>query len=859
MDYSFGTWIRRRRKALDITQQALAQRVGCSVSLIFKIESDERRPSRQIAELLAEHLEIPPDQRSLFLKVARQEKTVDHLEPVPPLSTPQPSPVSSRVKTHLPFPLTSLIGREHELHMVIEQVKNPACRLLTLTGPGGVGKTRLALEVAHQLQDTFNHGASFVSLVGTGASEFIVPAIADALGFSFSGTIELKAQLFNFLKEKHLLIVLDNLEHLLNGIERLDELLEQAPHVKLLTTSREQLNLRAEWAFEVQGLPVPSYIDMENLESNSAAALFMQRAKQVKLNFILTKDDYSSVKRICQLVEGLPLGLELAATWVRMLPVKEIAHEIERNIDFLATTARDVPPRHRSIRAVFDYSWSLLSLEEQRMLRQLTVFSGGFAREAAQHVAGASISQLSALVDKSLLRHTGVQAGWYNFHELIRQYVYHKGQEDLAEHIQLHERHAEYYAARLHQWESLLHGPQQQEVLTQISLEIDNVRSAWNWMVMHRQTTYLQQSLMGLFVLYDIRNWSQEGSILFGQAAAALQSHENEMVDGEQDVDIVLGELMACQAHLCWHLGQTQLARDLLQRSLELLRPNGSRAMLAEAVLYLAILEHSEGNFPAARRLAEECVSLNRQLGRLSGTGYALSNLGIICLTQGEHETAYNCLKESLAVMRSIKHPRGIATALTRLAAAALRLGNFAEAGQLLDESLAITRMLGDRWGIGNALNYLGLLALARKDVERAEALIRDSATLFKEDADQIMLASILTDLGYILSERNAEDEAQHIFWQALQIALNSRAIPVALYALVGIATLHAKQGAIERALELAMYCRRHPSSSWQTRDRAERLQAELEAQLTPQQLETIQARVQGKTFEALVQEMLAS
>jgi len=354
-EYSFGNWVRRQRKALDLTQPELAARVGCSVSAIFKIESDERRPSRQIAELLAKHLEMPVEQLDLFIKVARQEKTVDHL---PPLSTPQPVPGSNPVKANLPIPLTSLIGREHEVRMVIQQIQDPSCRLLTLTGPGGVGKTRLALEVAHRLHD---------------------------------------------------------------GLELLDELLEHAPQVKLLTTSREQLNLRAEWAFEVQGLPVPSHIEMENLESNSAAALFVQRAKQTKMDFIPTRDDYSSIKRICQLVEGLPLALELAATWVRMLSAKEIAHEIERNIDFLTTIGRDVPQRHRSIRAVFEYSWNLLTEEERRILRQLAVFRGGFTREAAEGVASAVLSQLSALVDKSLLRHTNAPTGRYDFHELIRQ------------------------------------------------------------------------------------------------------------------------------------------------------------------------------------------------------------------------------------------------------------------------------------------------------------------------------------------------------------------------------------------------------------------------------------------------------
>jgi tetratricopeptide (TPR) repeat protein len=377
-------------------------------------------------------------------------------------------------------------------------------------------------------------------------------------------------------------------------------------------------------------------------------------------------------------------------------------------------------------------------------------------------------------------------------------------------------------------------------------------------MVTHRQASNLQQSLFGLFELYDIRNWSQEGSILFGQAVAALGPQE--MANGEQSPEVsVLGELMACQGHMCWHLGQTQRARDLLQQSLRFLRSSNNRAMLAEAVLYLSVVEHSQGDFPTARQLAEECVSLNREQGRLSGLGYALSNLGMICLTQGENETAFRSLEEAVAVMQSIDHPRGIATSLTRLGSAALRLGKFTEAQHLLDESLEITRRLGDRWGTGNTLNYLGMLALARGDLEHAETLVRDSVTLFKEDADQILLATTLTDLGYILNERSAEPEAGQVFWQALQIAWDSRVPPIALYALVGIATLYTKEGARELALELAMHSQGHASSSWQTRERAEQLRANLETQLTPRQLETVKARVQGKTFEALVQRMLAS
>jgi len=855
---SFGNWVRRRRKALDLTQQELAQRLGCSVSLIFKIESDERRPSRQIADLLAKHLEISSDQRDLFLRIARQEKAVDHLDSIPLRSKPELVPVPNPIQTNIPNPLTSFIGREHELRAIIQQMQNPACRLLTLTGPGGVGKTRLSLEVARELRGTYEHGSTFVSLAGTASPEYIIPAIANELGYEFSGTLELKSQLFQFLRDKHILLVLDNLEHLLSGIQLVGELLEYAPHIKLLATSREHLNLWAEWIFEVQGLPIPASVEWNHLESNSAAALFLQRARQTNANFILTAEDAQAIMRICRLVEGLPLGLELAATWVRMMPVTEIAREIERSLDFLTTTARDVPQRHRSIRAVFDYSWDLLSEEEQRILRQLAVFSGGFSREAAERVAGATLSHLSALLDKSLLRHTNVHAGWYDFHELVRQYVDLKAQSNREEHTQMHERHADYYADWLHELEDQLQGPQQQEVLNQISQDIDNIRSAWKCMINTQQTENLRKSLASLFVLHDIRNWLHQGMDIFEQAIIPLRHHET--MDARQDVDsILLGELMVCQGHMCWHLGHTQNSRDLLQRSLRLLSHERKNPMLCEAVLYLSLLEQSQGNYPESRRLAEECVTLNREQGRTFGIGYALSNLGMVCLTLGEHETAYNCLKESVAVMRSINHPRGTAINLTRLGAAAIRLGQLDQAQTLLEEGLESTRELHDRWGIGNALNYLGLLALAKVNLEQAETLIRESVDLFTEDGDQVMSASTLANLGYVLIRRNAETDAQQVFLQALQVASQCQAMPAALYALTGIATLHANNGKIEPALELAIFSWQHPASNWQTKDRAGKLRSLLEVQFMPQQLEALKAHARGKSFDVFMQDMLTT
>jgi tetratricopeptide (TPR) repeat protein len=314
---------------------------------------------------------------------------------------------------------------------------------------------------------------------------------------------------------------------------------------------------------------------------------------------------------------------------------------------------------------------------------------------------------------------------------------------------------------------------------------------------------------------------------------------------------------MICEGHFSWHLGDLQKARDLLQRGIRPLHSHRKRAMLAEALLYLSVLEHSQGDYRAARQLAEECVALNREQGRVFGMGYALSNLGMICLSQGEPGAAYAYSKESVAVMRSIEHQRGIAINLTRLGAAALQLGRLDETQRYLDESLEITRGFKDRWGIGNTINYLGLLAFAMKDLERAESLIRESVALFQEDGDQLLLASTLVDLGYILEERNANADSEKVFERALNIAAHIQANPITLDALTGIAVLYARQGTGERAYELASFCCKHPSSDQQTKDRAEKLQAELELQFEKQWTESIQERMQAKTLDDIAREIM--
>ncbi len=859
-DYSFGNWVKRRRRALDLTQQELARRVGCSLSLIFKIESDNRRPSRQIAELLAEQLEIPPDQHSLFKNVARQEKRVESLDWLAPHVAPQLISTPYQIKTNLPLSLTPIMGREHELRMVIQQLQDPSCRLLTLTGPGGVGKTRLALEVAHRLRDSFNYGACFVSLVGTSAPKFIIPAIADALVFSYSGTIELKSQLFNYLKEKHILLVLDNLEHLLNGIELLDELLKFAPDIKLLTTSREQLNLRAEWTFEVQGLPTPSIIELDDLGSNSAVALFLQSARKAKVNFTPEQGDAQAIAQICQLVEGLPLALELAAAWVNTLSFREIVIEIEHGLDFLATTKRDMPPRHRSIRAVFDYSWSLLIDEERQVMRQLSVFQGGFSREAAEVVAGATLLALSALVGKSLVQRS--EDGRYALHELIRQYAATNLQAKAQEEIVITKKHAEYYLTLLQARESALTSSHQKDAFAELNTDIDNIRTAWEVAGTHQQISLLRGATWPLYYFYELHDFFQEGEVVFKRSAEMAQgwlaaSGRERTVPERAKLEGALGELLAHQAFFNLRLGHNDRAIKLYRLSIDLLRPLDEIFILTHALLHYGYLCWIIGDFGEALRSLQEGLPFSRSLQHAwLQANYSIAR-GVVAHELGEYLEAYQMLHEGLMAAHVIGDPHLMSFSGNLFIRTAQRLGKVTEAEDALREGLPLVTEIGDRWGMGLRLERMAVAAQLAGEYVEAGRLFDESVALYQEIGDQWGWSRVLNLQGYFALLTGDGAMARQVFLQAAQIALTAGVTPNVLDALAGLCICCAQEGQSDRALELAILVLQHSASPQDSKDCAEKQRSQLETQLTPKQVDAARERVVGKSLQAVLLELL--
>jgi len=423
---TFGTWIRQRRKSLDFTQQALADRVGCSVSAIRKIESDERKPSRQIAQLLAQCLELPPEAQAAFVKASRSGYLYEAPFIASHPSARLPQPIMDVVLDRLPRADSPLVGRSFELAQVVQTLKMPHCRLLTLVGLPGIGKTRLALEAAHLLAEDpageFYHSAYFIPLSAVSNPGQVIPAIAASLGLQPHPGVPVSVQLHHHLRDTPMLLVLDNYEQLVESALELAELLQHAAQLKLLLTSRERVNIRGEWLVDIHSLPFPE-IDDPCVEEGcfSSVELFVQCARRVDPHFIY--DDHSRpwVARICRLVSGMPLGIELAAAWARLLSCREIAQEIERNLDFLATGLRDVPARHRSIRAAFDYSWQLLSADEQRAFCRLACLTGVFSRQQAEALPEISLPVLQALADKSLLYRAGENR--FAMHNLVRQYA----------------------------------------------------------------------------------------------------------------------------------------------------------------------------------------------------------------------------------------------------------------------------------------------------------------------------------------------------------------------------------------------------------------------------------------------------
>jgi predicted ATPase/DNA-binding SARP family transcriptional activator len=706
---------------------------------------------------------------------------------------------SAPPRHNLPAQSTPFVGREDELAEIAARLGDPDCRLLTLVGPGGSGKTRLALEAAaRQIQaplrrlpgtpqmeplaagkgaaDTeptpgpsqgspFIDGVLFVSLAPLRSVESIVPTVARAVGFSFyDAEVEARQQLLDYLRRKRMLLVLDHLEHLLEGVALVTQVLESAPGVEILATSRAKLNLQAEHVFAVTGMHYPGREAVEDAARYSAVKLFLDRARRARSDFELVADNVTDVVDICRLVEGMPLGIVLAAAWVGMLTPAEIADEIGRSLDFLETDLRDLPERQRSVRAAFDHSWKLLTEREREVFQALSVFRGGFTREAAQAVTGASLRELIALADKSLLYRAS--RGRYDVHELLRQYAEEKLDQVPQEKAETRDRHCSTYTRFLQQREEELKGVGQGEALDEIAAEIDNVRAAWRWAIAQARVPEIRQAAESLFRYYLIRTQVQEGEEAFAQAVAALESPACQAAGWGTEREVALGLALVFQGYLGYFIYSPERARALVRRGLEVLRPLGARKELALAKWTAAYFDAMES--PAEKaRLARESLAIYEELGDRSGIARCYLDLGL-GPPEGGYQREY--LEKSLALSREIGDRWCMAFALFILGENSLQLGAYQEAKRYYQESLVIRRQIGDHQGMQWALDCLGFVAREQGEYGEAQRLILESLTIAREIGDQLGVSGSLDLLGLVALDLGDYEEAEQLLKEGLAI-----------------------------------------------------------------------------------------
>ena len=611
---------------------------------------------------------------------------LDH--PELPIRTFPPLRTLSSHPHNLPPQSTPFVGRASELTGIASRLADPACRLLTLVGPGGIGKTRLALQSAAGQVEAFRHGVYFVPLAPLASADLLIPAIAEALNFTFYQRDNPGKQLLNYLREKNILLVMDNFEHLTASAGWLSEILVASPQTKILTTSRERLNLREEQIFQVDGMYFPSqHQEEEGLEEFSSVKLFLQSARRTLPGFDLAPEELACVARICRLVQGTPLGIEMAAGWLRSLSCQEIANEIEASLDFLETNLRDVPDRHRSLRAVFDYSWDLLTEAERQTLARLSVFQGAFQRETIDAIMDmelgapkqALLSLLGALVDKSLLRRNTDNT--YELHSLMRGYARERLDADPQVAARTRNLHASYFINLLARSEPALHGREQPKAMRQVAACMDDIRAAWLWALSQGQWQKAEAGLDSLYLFFDLRSREEDGMHFFREARTLLThcpGADSERLSLRMDIRF---------AAVCVAVSQFEEARPLLETSLAVAHQMGLPIEVALIHTIMGRIAWIEGDYKKSILYERQALDAYRQLQRTVDVALCLDRLGTSAWSMGDYVSAHQFLQESLGLLKPDGAPGYLARILDHLGVVARDNGNQESALTYFQES----------------------------------------------------------------------------------------------------------------------------------------------------------------------------
>lgn len=794
---SFGIWLRKQRRSLDLTQKALAELVGCAEITIRRMESDSYKPSRELALVLFEKLGISNSEQERWFRIARGlpdgSNETNHL------------PVQDQRLTNLPTTLTTFIGREKEIKEIKQAIFEH--RLVTLIGPGGIGKTRLSLHLASENLGDFPDGVWFVPLASLESAETLVPAIATAIGLSlYHDERDVRQQFLDYIRDKKLILILDNFEHLLvGGTDLVLEILAITTKTKLLITSRESLNIQIELLYRVSGMYIPDISaiqkDIPEIQAGggNAIQLLAERARRVQPGFRVTQDNVAAVLRICTLVDGSPLGIELASAWLGIMTLDEIVKEINSSLDFLEADLKDIPVRQRSIRSVFVSSQNLLNNHERNVFQMLTVFQGSFSHEALQYVSNTTPKILLGLTNKSMVQPVG--NGRFQIHEVLRQYGFEQLRTNEKKWELAKERHAEYYLQFVETQGQALCDTRQIKALDSLNTEFrNNICNAWDWLVDNKRYEQLiTKMLPGLFHFVMIRNWSSEFLSMLERAWKPVP----ELSSREQLLHRVILETV-----FCFFAGSIPVGKEDRRQLMRLWKIVQQHDLALEMGIWFFVLisavETGLGFDKDILDIRESVLTKLRTQNDLWSVGYAL----LVSSSVSEPEQSEKFLLEALVVFQKlgvIHEQGGVLQKLGDIArfknsfdqALEYKLASkdcFEQAGDLLRAGLIwhqvasincsrghfedtyiayrqarkIFEGIGNRRLVGTNLNFEGETASRYGTLEHALESFQLALVVSEEAGNQSDIAWNLWNLGEIYRLMGNLGEAQRLYQGAL-------------------------------------------------------------------------------------------